>query len=54
MINVTIWHEYRHEKIHPEVSKVYPQGMHEAIAQGLRQHATLMCAPLRSINPITG
>lgn len=39
MINVTIWHEYRHEKIHPEVSKVYPQGMHEAIAQGLRQHA---------------
>ena len=36
MINVTVWHEYRHEKIHQEVSDVYPQGMHSAIAEGLR------------------
>ncbi|MCW1969296.1 MAG: ThuA domain-containing protein [Anaerolineae bacterium] len=36
MINITVWHEYRHEKIHKEVSDVYPQGMHTAIAEGLR------------------
>jgi trehalose utilization protein len=33
---VTIWNEYRHEKTHAEVARVYPDGMHEAIASGLR------------------
>lgn len=36
-INVTIWHEYRHEKTHKVVADLYPQGMHIAIADGLRQ-----------------
>ncbi len=37
-INVTIWHEYRHEKTHRVVADLYPQGMHQAIAEGLRQN----------------
>jgi len=35
-IRVTVWHEHRHEKKNPEVAKVYPKGMHEAIASHLR------------------
>ncbi len=35
-INVTIWHEFRHEKQHKLVADIYPRGMHEAIADGLR------------------
>jgi trehalose utilization protein len=33
---VTVWSEFRHEKIHPQVAAVYPHGMHTAIAEGLR------------------
>lgn len=40
-INVTVWGEYRHEKKNEVVAKVYPNGMHEAIAEGLRQNADL-------------
>lgn len=40
-IRVTIWHEYRHEKKNPEVAKLYPQGMHEAIATPLRECADM-------------
>jgi len=35
-INVTLWHEYRHEKTHKEVSDIYPKGMHIALAEGLK------------------
>ncbi|MDP4096782.1 ThuA domain-containing protein [Paenibacillus sp. P96] len=35
MINVTIWNEYVHEKIHDQVKAVYPDGLHTAIAAGL-------------------
>lgn len=35
---VTVWNEGRHEKSHPEATKVYPDGMHTVIAQGLRDH----------------
>lgn len=35
-IRVTVWHEHRHEKTKPEVAKIYPKGMHEAIAGHLR------------------
>ena len=37
MIRVLIWNEYRHEKCQPEVAKIYPQGMHAAIAENLMQ-----------------
>jgi trehalose utilization protein len=36
-IRVTVWHEYRHEKRNPKVHEVYPEGIHEAIAAGLRK-----------------
>jgi len=35
-IKVTVWNEARHEKTHAEVAAVYPKGIHEAIAEGLR------------------
>ncbi|MBB6022907.1 trehalose utilization protein [Paenibacillus sp. JGP012] len=35
MINVTIWNEFVHEKIHDEVKEVYPDGLHRALADGL-------------------
>ena len=35
-IKVTVWNEFRHEKTHEEVRKVYPEGMHIAIAKHLK------------------
>lgn len=35
-IRVTVWNEYRHEKKDRKVSDIYPKGIHEAIADGLR------------------
>ena len=35
-IRVTVWHEFRHEKTNAKVKAVYPDGMHTAIATGLR------------------
>ena len=34
-IRVTVWNEFRHEKHHEEVKKVYPDGMHVVIADFL-------------------
>jgi trehalose utilization protein len=34
--HVTVWNEFRHEKTHEAVTRVYPNGIHEAIAQHLR------------------
>ena len=31
-IRVTVWNEFRHEKVHDAVRKVYPRGIHNAIA----------------------
>ncbi|MBZ0298531.1 MAG: ThuA domain-containing protein [Anaerolineae bacterium] len=36
-LRVTIWNENRHEQIHPEVQKIYPNGMHTVIAQFLQE-----------------
>ena len=36
-IRVTVWNEYRHEKSHEAVAKVYPEGIHGAIAKALNQ-----------------
>jgi trehalose utilization protein len=40
-VRVTIWNEGRHEKSHPEVAKVYPKGIHGALAAGLAQEPGL-------------
>jgi trehalose utilization protein len=36
-LRVTVWGENVHEKKHPVVAKLYPKGMHETIAEGLRE-----------------
>lgn len=35
-IRVTVWNEYRHEKTDEKIAKLYPEGMHGAIAKHLR------------------
>jgi trehalose utilization protein len=35
MVRVTVWNEYLHEKVHEEVTKVYPDGIHQALAKGI-------------------
>lgn len=35
-IRVTVWNEGRHELKNPEVARIYPEGIHGALAQGLR------------------
>jgi trehalose utilization protein len=37
-IRVTVWGEYVHEHENKRVSSIYPQGMHETIAEGIREH----------------
>lgn len=41
IIKVTIWNEFRHEKIHEEVARVYPNGIHNAIGDFLRKQPGL-------------
>jgi trehalose utilization protein len=35
---ITVWNEGRHEKSSAQVGAVYPEGIHGAIAAGLREH----------------
>ncbi|WP_127533704.1 ThuA domain-containing protein [Paenibacillus kobensis] len=35
MVKVTVWNEYLHEHVHEEVRRVYPDGIHQAIASGI-------------------
>lgn len=37
-IRVTVWHEFRHEKDKPAVTKLYPQGMHLAMKAAIEEH----------------
>jgi trehalose utilization protein len=34
---VTVWNEFRHEKNHPEVTAIYPEGIHQTIASHLQK-----------------
>jgi trehalose utilization protein len=36
-LRVTIWNEHVHERRDPTVARIYPDGMHGAIAEGLRR-----------------
>lgn len=40
-IRVTVWNEFRHEKKAGKPAEIYPQGIHEAIAAGLRPDSSL-------------
>ncbi|MGD6741610.1 ThuA domain-containing protein [Streptomyces sp. BH106] len=37
-IRVTVWGENRHEQIEEHVAKIYPDGMHATIADGIREN----------------
>jgi trehalose utilization protein len=37
-VRVTVWGENRHEKVEEHVRKIYPDGMHETIADGVREN----------------
>jgi trehalose utilization protein len=37
-INVTVWHEHRHEKTNETVAKIYPDGMHAAMKSAVEEH----------------
>jgi trehalose utilization protein len=37
MIRVTVWNEFLHEKVHEEVARIYPEGIHNAIARGIAE-----------------
>ncbi len=34
---ITVWNEFRHERKNPKVTDIYPDGIHTAIADGLRE-----------------
>ncbi len=34
---ISVWNEYYHEKNNPKVAKIYPNGIHQAIAQHLQE-----------------
>jgi trehalose utilization protein len=53
-IRVTVWHENRHEKRSELVGKIYPQGMHEAIAGFLRKSDDLQVATATLDEPEAG
>jgi trehalose utilization protein len=37
MVRVTVWNENVHEKKHAKVAEVYPNGIHNAIAEGIQR-----------------
>lgn len=41
LTKVTVWNEYRHEKNDPNIAKVYPEGIHGAIASYLKKESDL-------------
>ena len=46
-VRVTLWNEFRHERKHDNIKKIYPDGMHKTIADALkRQGCTTRLAAL--------
>ena len=37
-LRVLVWGENRHEQVEPHVAKIYPEGMHNTIAEGIREN----------------
>jgi trehalose utilization protein len=42
-IRVTVWGENRHEQTQKHVAKIYPQGMHTTIAEGIEENLGERC-----------
>jgi trehalose utilization protein len=53
-INVTVWHEHRHEKKNPKVAGIYPRGIHGAIASHLRKNKNLKVSTATLDEPEAG
>jgi trehalose utilization protein len=43
-INLVVWNEFRHEKAHEEVRKVYPDGIHTLLATTLGQKEDIVAS----------
>jgi len=43
MIRVTVWNEFRHEKLDEHVKKIYPNGLHAVIADFLNSEEDMEC-----------
>jgi trehalose utilization protein len=41
-LRVTVWNEFRHEKVHEQIRAVYPEGIHAVLAKRLRQEGHLV------------
>ncbi|WP_096155844.1 MULTISPECIES: ThuA domain-containing protein [Bacillus] len=46
MLNVTVWNEFRHEQKNPVVRDIYPEGIHGAIANFLKEEHNVKTATL--------
>ncbi len=53
-IRVTVWNEFRHEKKHAEVKAVYPDGIHNCIAEGLSSAPDISCRTATQDEPEHG
>jgi trehalose utilization protein len=42
MVKVTVWNEFLHEKEDEAVKAVYPNGIHQAIADGIRKDQVIV------------
>jgi trehalose utilization protein len=42
-VRVTVWGENRHEQVEEHVAKIYPDGMHGAVAEGIRENLGADC-----------
>jgi trehalose utilization protein len=41
-LRVTVWNEFRHEKVHEQIRSVYPDGIHAVLARRLREDGHLV------------
>ena len=54
MLKVTIYNEFVHEKTEEKVSKIYPEGIHTALKNGLEdEEITVRCVTLDTVSEIT-
>jgi trehalose utilization protein len=53
-VNVTIWNEYLHEIEEPEIGKIYPTGIHGALADGLSAYPDFAIRTATLVEPSHG
>jgi trehalose utilization protein len=53
-IRVTVWNEFRHEKIHDGVKAIYPDGIHKVIADALNKNTGIKASTATLDEPQNG